>query len=222
MRAPRTSVNSSNATTSTWPWRTSPRSIRVTRSAPTLIPTMFTTPRALGTCSASSTRTTSSGTVGTPTTSRLRTTFRGPASPIRKITIEDVKYVLSSHYQGTPQSIPYGKLGDQRTRHMFRPIGINRQSQLSVMHGPPVPPAGEPCRAVDCLRFQPVQHAGAVLPERRLHAEVPRRHHHARHLRRTSTGETASSRPCATPASPTPPMPSNATRRRPAAWATAW
>ena len=75
---------SADATTSTWPWRTSPRSIRVTRSAPTLIPTMFTTPRALGTCSASSTRTTSSGTVGTPTTSRLRTTFRGPASPIAR------------------------------------------------------------------------------------------------------------------------------------------
>ena len=42
--------------------------------------------------------------------------------PERKITIEDVKYVLSSHYQGTPYD-PYGKLGDQRTRHMFRPIG---------------------------------------------------------------------------------------------------
>ena len=32
--------------------------------------------------------------------------------PDRKITIEDVKYVLSSHYQGTPYD-PYGKLGDQ-------------------------------------------------------------------------------------------------------------
>ena len=52
--------------------------------------------------------------------------------PERKITIEDVKYVLSSHYQGTPYD-PYGKLGDEHTRHMFRPIGINRQSQLAVM-----------------------------------------------------------------------------------------
>ena len=59
--------------------------------------------------------------------------------PERKITIEDVKYVLSSHYQGTPYD-PYGKLGDQRTRHMFRPIGINRQSQLSVMQIRPYRP----------------------------------------------------------------------------------
>ena len=59
--------------------------------------------------------------------------------PDRKITIEDVKYVLSSHYQGTPYD-PYGKLGDQRTRHMFRPIGINRQSQLSVMQIRPYRP----------------------------------------------------------------------------------
>ena len=59
--------------------------------------------------------------------------------PERKITIEDVKYVLSSHYQGTPYD-PYGKLGDQHSRHMFRPIGINRQSQLSVMQIRPYRP----------------------------------------------------------------------------------
>lgn len=59
--------------------------------------------------------------------------------PERKITIEDVKYVLSSHYQGTPYD-PYGKLGDEHTRHMFRPIGINRQSQLAVMQIRPYRP----------------------------------------------------------------------------------
>lgn len=59
--------------------------------------------------------------------------------PDRKITIEDVKYVLSSHYQGTPYD-PYGILGDQHSRHMFRPIGINRQSQLSVMQIRPYRP----------------------------------------------------------------------------------
>ena len=59
--------------------------------------------------------------------------------PDRKITIEDVKYVLSSHYQGTPYD-PYGKLGDQHSRHMFRPIGINRQSQLAVMQIRPYRP----------------------------------------------------------------------------------
>ena len=66
------------------PWRTSPRSTRATRSAPTPIPTTSTTPRAPGTCSVSSTRTTSSGTVRTPTTSRPRTTFHGLASLIAR------------------------------------------------------------------------------------------------------------------------------------------
>ena len=60
------------------------RSTRATRSAPTPIPTTSTTPRAPGTCSVSSTRTTSSGTVRTPTTSRPRTTFHGLASPIAR------------------------------------------------------------------------------------------------------------------------------------------
>ena len=35
--------------------------------------------------------------------------------PERKLTIEDVKYVLSAHYQGTPYD-PYGKLGTDATR----------------------------------------------------------------------------------------------------------
>ena len=70
--------------------------------------------------------------------------------PDRKITIEDVKYVLSSHYQGTPYD-PYGKLGDQHSRHMFRPIGINRQSQLSVMQIRPYRPQVN--RAVQWIAF---------------------------------------------------------------------
>ena len=59
--------------------------------------------------------------------------------PERKVTIEDIKYVLSGHYQGTPYD-PYGKLGDEHTRHMYRPIGINRQSQLAVMQIRPYRP----------------------------------------------------------------------------------
>ena len=70
--------------------------------------------------------------------------------PERKITIEDVKYVLSSHYQGTPYD-PYGKLGDQRTRHMFRPIGINRQSQLAVMQIRPYRP--QVSRAIQWMAY---------------------------------------------------------------------
>ena len=70
--------------------------------------------------------------------------------PERKITIEDVKYVLSSHYQGTPYD-PYGQLGDERTRHMFRPIGINRQSQLAVMQIRPYRPQAS--RAIQWLAY---------------------------------------------------------------------
>lgn len=45
--------------------------------------------------------------------------------PEHKITIEDVKYVLSSHYQGTPYD-PYGKTNDEGKRGKYRPIGVNR------------------------------------------------------------------------------------------------
>lgn len=53
-------------------------------------------------------------------------------TPEKKITIEDIKYVLSSHYQGTPYD-PYGHKGDSATRNMYRPIGINRQSELALL-----------------------------------------------------------------------------------------
>lgn len=45
--------------------------------------------------------------------------------PERKITVEDVKYVLSSHFQGTPYD-PYAKYGDLSERGRFRPIAVNR------------------------------------------------------------------------------------------------
>ncbi len=70
--------------------------------------------------------------------------------PERKITIEDVKYVLSSHYQGTPYD-PYGKLGDEHSRHMYRPIGINRQSQLAVIQIRPYRPQSN--RAVQWMAY---------------------------------------------------------------------
>ncbi|WEV42122.1 C69 family dipeptidase [Bifidobacterium sp. ESL0682] len=59
--------------------------------------------------------------------------------PERKITIEDIKYVLSSHFQGTKFD-PYGHLGDEHTRHMYRVIGINRQSHLSLVQIRPYRP----------------------------------------------------------------------------------
>jgi dipeptidase len=52
--------------------------------------------------------------------------------PERRLTIEDVKEVLSSHYQGTPYD-PYSHEGTQASRSLLRPIGINRHSQLSIL-----------------------------------------------------------------------------------------
>lgn len=47
----------------------------------------------------------------------------------KKITIEDVKYVLSHHFQGTPYDV-YGKHNDKNLKGMYRPIGINRNNFL--------------------------------------------------------------------------------------------
>ena len=70
--------------------------------------------------------------------------------PERKVTIEDVKYVLSAHYQGTPYD-PYGRRGDEGTRALYRPIGINRNGQLAVLQlRPYVDPS---CCAVQWMAF---------------------------------------------------------------------
>ena len=50
--------------------------------------------------------------------------------PERKLTVEDVKYMLSSHYQGTPYN-PYTS-HDTGKRGMYRSIGINRTGVTSV------------------------------------------------------------------------------------------
>ena len=51
--------------------------------------------------------------------------------PERKVTVEDIKYALSLHYQGTPYD-PYVADGSA-ARSAYRPIGINRNSQLAVL-----------------------------------------------------------------------------------------
>ena len=48
-----------------------------------------------------------------------------------KITIEDLKFVLSSHYQNTPYDA-YGT-GTDAQRKQFRPIGINRNQELHIL-----------------------------------------------------------------------------------------
>ena len=70
--------------------------------------------------------------------------------PERLVTIEDVKYVLSLHYQGTPYDC-YGDKGTAESRHRYRPIGINRNSQLAVLQLRPYAPEG--CRAVQWMAF---------------------------------------------------------------------
>lgn len=60
--------------------------------------------------------------------------------PERKITIEDVKYLLSSHYQGTPYD-PYGSYGDPSRRGMYRSIGVNRNDFLGLIQIRPYMPA---------------------------------------------------------------------------------
>ena len=51
--------------------------------------------------------------------------------PESKITVEDVKYILSSYYQGTPYN-PYGKASpDQKAK--YRPIGISRTGVMAIL-----------------------------------------------------------------------------------------
>ena len=64
--------------------------------------------------------------------------------PDRKITIEDIKYVLSSHMQGTPFD-PYGKHGDPSLRGKYRPIGINRNNFVAVTQIRPYVPEEIAC-----------------------------------------------------------------------------
>ena len=70
--------------------------------------------------------------------------------PERKLTIEDVKYVLSAHYQGTEFDC-YGSKGTPATRGAYRPIGINRNSQLAVLQLRPY--AAPAYRAVQWMAF---------------------------------------------------------------------
>lgn len=69
--------------------------------------------------------------------------------PERKITPEDIKYVLSSHYQGTPFD-PYARRGG-KLRGAYRPIGVNRNNFLSLTQLRPYRP--EPFRALEHVAF---------------------------------------------------------------------
>lgn len=68
--------------------------------------------------------------------------------PEKKITPEDVKYVLSSHYQGTPYD-PYAAAAAEKG--IYRPIGVNRNDFMALIQLRPDMP--EDFRAVEWLAF---------------------------------------------------------------------
>lgn len=70
--------------------------------------------------------------------------------PEKKITVEDVKYVLSSHYQGTPYD-PYLSYGDKSMKGAYRSIGVNRTDFLSVIQMRA--DKKDDCRAIEWVAF---------------------------------------------------------------------
>lgn len=70
--------------------------------------------------------------------------------PEKKITIEDIKYIMSHHYQGTPYDT-YLKHGDLREKGKFRPIGINRNDVLALVQIRPYMP--DEIKAIEWLSF---------------------------------------------------------------------
>lgn len=59
--------------------------------------------------------------------------------PEHKITIEDMKLVLSLHFQGT-EFDEYGHYGDPSVRGKYRPVGINRNEMLGITQIRPYAP----------------------------------------------------------------------------------
>ena len=59
--------------------------------------------------------------------------------PEKRITVEDVKYILSSYYQGTEFN-PYNQHGESLNRGRYRPIGINRNTFVAITQLRPYAP----------------------------------------------------------------------------------
>lgn len=59
--------------------------------------------------------------------------------PENPVTIEDVDFLLGSHYEGTAFD-PYGTQGTEESRHRYRPIGINRTGHMVAMQIRPYAP----------------------------------------------------------------------------------
>ena len=67
--------------------------------------------------------------------------------PEHKITVEEVKYTMSAYFQHTEYD-PYGQYGDDSHRGEFRPMGINRNSVLSLTQ---IRPYAD--REIQCLQW---------------------------------------------------------------------
>ena len=78
--------------------------------------------------------------------------------PDRKVAPEDVKYLLSSHYQGTPYD-PYISR-NTGMRGMYRSIGINRTGVTSICQIRPGMP--EAIRGIEWIVFGPTTFAAAL------------------------------------------------------------
>ncbi|MDR2977020.1 MAG: C69 family dipeptidase [Streptococcaceae bacterium] len=50
----------------------------------------------------------------------------------RKISVEDVKFVLSSHFENT-EFDPYGTTNTEAEKHLIRPIGLNRNMNTHIL-----------------------------------------------------------------------------------------
>ena len=70
--------------------------------------------------------------------------------PEKKITPEEVKYVLSGHYQGTPYD-PYLTYGDKGMKGAYRSIGINRNDFMALLQMRPDVP--EASRAIEWIAY---------------------------------------------------------------------
>ena len=70
--------------------------------------------------------------------------------PEKKLTVEDVKYVLSTHYQGTPYD-PYTHSGNLSERGKYRAVGINRNDFVAVIQMRPDQP--EDAAVIQWLAF---------------------------------------------------------------------
>ncbi len=86
--------------------------------------------------------------------------------PERKVTVEDVKYLLSSHFQGTPYD-PYIHR-DTGMRGMYRSIGINRTGDTILCQIRPYAP--QEIKGLEWIIYGPTTFS-AILP---LYPNVPK------------------------------------------------